>query len=236
MKKLAPKEWRDATINWVLDRINIDHKEVERFHFAKNRNMVRDWTLLIFPSTDARENFKKYLIFANRAGGMGIPIWNTQTQKAVENTKMIWEYYKSDWDKMASIPLKVAFEALRADDCFWTGSACMLRENANEFKINERTNGAIVVQIVIDDSATPPVHEIFVHFGAEAILQRNWNAAWKQLWHKDRTPSNARTTADKIRAKETRANEEFEKYKEQEPPPYHPTDQSQEMGGNLGQA
>ena len=54
-------------------KINIDPVEVERGHHAKHRKMLRDWSLLTFPSTDAREEFKKFLNWANRAGGTGVP-------------------------------------------------------------------------------------------------------------------------------------------------------------------
>ena len=129
LRKLAPEKWRDESISWVLQQIKIDPASVHREHTSPGRNMPREWTLLTFANTDDRENYKRYINWTSRAGGTGIPIWNADTQQPVPNTRMIWETYLCDWDKMATIPLKTCFEALRADDCFWIGENCTLREN-----------------------------------------------------------------------------------------------------------
>ena len=108
---------------------------------------------------------------------------------------------------------------MRADDCFWIGENCTLRENLNELKIIERASGNIIVQIVIDDASKPPNQEISAHFGATKILQKNWDHAWKQLWHRDRTPNHLKATSDKMRFKEINASKEFKKYKDNEAAP-----------------
>ena len=118
------------------------------------------------------------------------------------NTRLIWEAYLSNWDKMATILLKTCFEALRADDCFWIGENCTLRENMKELKIIERNSGNIVVIIVIDDIAKPPNQEIYVHDGSSKTLQSNWNQVWKQLWYKDRPRNRGKGHEEKMQVKE----------------------------------
>ena len=115
--------------------------------------------------------------WANRCGSSGIPIWNTEENAPVEGSKIYWEESKSNWEKMALTSLKTAFEALRAGDSFWTGENSTLRENPNELKIMERASGDVLVQIVVDDSTSPPTQEIYTHFGAEKVLNQNWKQA-----------------------------------------------------------
>ena len=93
----------------------------------------------------------------------------------------------------------------------------MLKEDSNQLKITEKTSGDIVVQLVIDDSISPPHQDIYAHFGASDILMRNWDRVWKQMWHRDK-PFTPRTTVDKMSLKEKEANAEYEKYKDNDAP------------------
>ena len=117
---------------------------------------------------------------------------------------------------MATIPLKTCFEALRADDCFWIGESCTLRENMSELKIIERNSGNIVVVIVIDDSAQPPNQEIYIHYGSAKTLHSNWSQVWSQLWYKDRPRDRTRSHDERMRFKEAHHAKELDKYKDNE--------------------
>ena len=42
-----------------------------------------------------------------------------EDNEAYNDTRLFYEEYKTEWDKLVQVPLRTAFEALRADEGSW---------------------------------------------------------------------------------------------------------------------
>jgi hypothetical protein len=126
-----------------------------------------------------------------------IALYPDQTE--VVGTRIFWEDYMTEWDRIARIPMKAAWEIMRADDKAWEDNNCVIKEIPNELKIVNKHYNDVYLQCVVDEAAEPPQVKLFAVPSVLRAITQNWDYGWGRVWVKDRRSPQGKGKGEKGR-------------------------------------